>query len=130
MIHEVKILWHDLIENPKDLPKENGSYWCVVKNRYTDEVCWFSYLPEYEYGYNSKYRVWSFSWDDGYGAYGGSGCYESIGIERNLDIPEEEDEWMYGLITEDFSDEFVVIAWAEIPEDWPRRKEIEQNGKR
>lgn len=32
MIHEVPIKWHDLIEDPNDLPKKDGMYVISVKS--------------------------------------------------------------------------------------------------
>ena len=123
MTQTVPIIWHDLIADPNDLPEKDGCYWCVEKNRYTDEICFFSYESDDSvFEYVKRGRVWTFSWDDDYGDYGGSSCHESYGIERNLAIIEEEDPWLHSVI-EDYSDEFVVIAWAEIPEEWPGRKE-------
>lgn len=39
-IREGKPKWHDLRKDPEDLPKENGDYWCKLKDNrlYTFEV--------------------------------------------------------------------------------------------
>lgn len=127
MTQTVPIIWHDLIADPNDLPEADGYYWCIEKNRYTDEICFFSYASDDSVlGYVKRGRVWTFEWDDGYGVYGGLGCRESYGTKRNLDITEEEDPRLHSIITEAYFDEFIVIAWAKIPEEWPGRKEYEK----
>lgn len=46
---EGKPKWHDLREDPNDLPKENGEYWCKLSNGLYLE-CTYDYELEFWFG--------------------------------------------------------------------------------
>ena len=121
MTHTIEIVWHDLVEDPTDLPKEDGGFWVITRKRdhsEDDVVPYFSYLSDdciAEYDVDN--RVWEESWDDRYGDYGGTVYWESYRTPRKPGMPRESCPSFYGSYVEElYSDEYVVVAWADFPD--------------
>ena len=101
MTHTVTVtttmIWHDLTEDPNDLPESN-IYSCRVLCR-DIETGSISYLSdEVGYWFEPTQKIWMINDDEGY-TYG----IRSHGIDPISIDEEEPDEWT--------SDE--IVAWAE-----------------
>lgn len=101
-IHESKIIWHDLIEDPNDLPtKYNqqplGVLWFDIEQKeiYPDYDCAF-------FGYDEKHNCWAFNDLDVDFVY----YRKSYG---QIPVP--------GVLSYD-DPGIVVIAWCEYPEEY------------
>lgn len=117
-IHETKSKWHDLIEDPTDLPG-TGKYMsrCAMVlelNIITGEI-----NPPYEpdLWWNPESGLWESTWDE-YGDYGGTNYVKSYGIKPNYH-PDPNNPH------EAYSDDYVIVAWCEGPEMYePNIKDI------
>lgn len=111
MIHPVTIEWHDLVEDPTDLPIRDDGYFAAFMNVNSGEFdggttdCDQSFTS-----YNATERLWNVVYDDGYGDYGGQDYYESY------KTPATEDA------KNDVNKEWVVVAWAEVPKQYIPQK--------
>lgn len=124
MTHKIEIVWHDLVEDPNDLPKKDGAFWFIIRKRdhsEDDVVPYFSYmLDDCVASYDVDNRVWEESWDNGYGDYGGTVYWESYGTPRKPGTSREAyTSYMFppeSYAEELYSDEYVVVAWADFPD--------------
>ena len=107
MIHEMTIKWHDLMEDPADLPRYNGLYWVVVMNATTKEILCNAYCNEYRMQFLSDIDLWYYQdWDQG-----NDELYRTYGTQVNI-----ADYNNRPFVQDCYRDEFVVVAWAEDPE--------------
>lgn len=117
-IHETKAKWHDLIEDPNDLP---GTGDCNIRCALTLELDLVSgeIRPSYEpdLWWDPDDGLWESTWDE-YGDYGGTCYVKSYGVEPKYH-PDSNKR------TEAFSDDCVIVAWCEGPEMYkPNIKDI------
>lgn len=109
MTHKIDIIWHDLIEDPKDLPKTDDYYWTLCLNRYTEELCGFAYADCYEMFYLPDNRVWIAEDIEDCGHV----AYEShLTPRKHKPFEAEADSDSI------YSDEIVIVAWAEKPKQY------------
>lgn len=109
MIHIVPVEWHDLIEDPTDLPRGKENWYLVVLiNKETNEID--SYGDGMEY--NPEEQMWTETYDDGYGDYGGQAFFESYGTTAT-DVAKA---------SHSINDEWVIAAWAEQPAHYVPQK--------
>ena len=132
MTHEIEVIskyvWHDLTEDPNDLPMEpDDQYLVLMRNRVTDKLQPYFYYDyeRYEAEYRSEDKLWIAHQENEFGFYDEI-AFGSYGLEHSAEI-----EKAYG---KDFSD-FEVVAWVEekgsgpeiyIPARWANRKDDEQ----
>lgn len=111
MIHPVTIEWHNLIEDPTDLPTKDDGYFVTFMNVNTGELDGGD-TDRYRSlsSYNTTERLWTVVYDDGYGDYGGEDWYE------NYKTPAIEE------VKNGVNKEWVVVAWAEFPEQYIPQK--------
>ena len=112
MIHIVPVEWHDLIEDPSDLPAEEDGYLVAIMNKSNGNILEGSTNPFARHPlveYTPRKKVWfkltihnDDDWEEHY--------YESYGTSAIGDIKYEVD------------DEFVVVAWAKFPADYIPQK--------
>ena len=111
MIHPVTIEWHDLIEDPTDLPTKGDGYFFTLMNVNTGEFDGGTTNYDQCYGsYNTIKRLWYFVYDDGYGGYGGEAW------DENYKTPAIEE------VKNCVDKDWVVVAWAEVPEQYIPQK--------
>ena len=106
MIHEITIKWHDLLEDPTDLPTKEDNYHVTLMNLETKELDLYGDAMDYQVGYG----VWHEVYDDGYGDYGGEAYFKSYG--------QGETKWT----GDDLNAKWVVVAWAAYPEHYIPQK--------
>ena len=111
MIHEGKIFWHDLLEDPSDLPVDDNSENTIITTLLMPDnslvTCWDVYYDEeFDVWYieNSDERV-----DKLVGKYS----------QNKLKLIYEESNYVYNSLYEKYK----VIAWAEFPEPHPIRRQ-------
>ena len=100
------IIWHDLTEDPNDLPKDvNEQYYILIRNAVTGEFINKYFVYDLEYWsahYDPEYGLWLFTCSDKYGdmepnaltSYGTKQCKELATYVK-------------------FDPNIEVIAWAE-----------------
>lgn len=95
----VKYVWHDLTENPNDVPNDNEYCLTVLRNKKTGELG-TSFFNYFDYNsmamYVSDLKIWECTEDDGYGSFD-KVTMNSYGIES----------------TEETTADWEVVAWAE-----------------
>lgn len=122
-----KYVWHDLMEDPNDLPTDPVQYLVLTRNRTTDELEPYFCMDYDRHGaiYRPEAKVWVCTEDDGSGWYNEC-AFGSYGLEHSAELERD-----YG---EDFSD-WEVVAWMEetgpgpeiyTPAHWAKRKDDEQ----
>lgn len=92
----VKYVWHDLTEDPNDLPRDNMFPYILTRNKKTGELDFFRYDNENVAEYLSKEKIWRCVEDDNYGSYD-IVTMNSYGMEP----------------TEEPNCDWEVVAWAE-----------------
>lgn len=91
-----KIVWHDLTEDPNDVPCHSDLCWVLCMDMY------FHYNDDHTAQYRPNGNYWEWCDTDGDFSYG---IYKSYGTPSRMPVD---------II---YNSEFVVVAWAEI--EWP-----------
>lgn len=107
-IHKTEIIWHDLIEDPNDLPEKSG-YTSICASVLEMNLVTGEIEPSYEgdLWWNQEDKMWESTWDE-YGDYGGTSYVRSYGIEPVYHPDSDRRD-------EAYSDDYAVVAWCEGP---------------
>lgn len=107
MVHTFQIEWHDLLEDPTDLPTKKGLYLVTLMNKKDHEQFDTSNDPM---PYILKHKVWKDTYIDEYGEVEGEAHFESFGTEASTKFKNLVNPY------------WVVVAWAERPMDYIPQK--------
>lgn len=111
MIHSVTIEWHNLIEDPTDLPTKDDGYFVAFMNINSGKFDGGTMDYDRSWAsYDATKKLWEVTYEDGYGEYVGEKWYE------NYKTPAIEE------VRNGVDKEWVVAAWAEVPEQYIPQK--------
>ncbi len=111
MTHSIPIVWHDLLEDPKDLPKTCGYYYIRLLYPYAEELCGNDGIADWSMMlYYPDGQAWMCRSDD----FDIRPLDVDPIIYGSPNTPVNK-MWMRSLhLSNCYSDECVVFAWAEI----------------